>query len=522
VGVNQVTLAVSNAEARTLEPAQWSITYKKTPPARPEVEILEPRDGSIVTSRSLTVQLRVVSKSPLKRLEFLRLEPTSYRQPIDVSRLAANAQDAFELRLALALRGPNPAKGGAAIDLARLKPNAQGVYEAATDMQMADGLNRFRLEAVNEGGQGDVQVIVNRFSLPVQLVIDRIEPRGWAAAPVSAQVDAGGRLTFAAIAQGRAWLCGRVVWDQDRDDQLKQINAVQIFVNGLRQAPVELDPPAAGVRERAFKAAIAFNQAKDNRVLVELPGLKQDANNRRDFSVACLKPEAKRVHLLIVGIGEQNDRELVDRVLQALHAEEVDLNRKRFKTSTFSEGRLYPPLTGYVRPGQVLAELRRIKDEIDLLARGGSTNDVMMVYYQGGVARQGGDDYFLTSVSQHIPELRRSGITRDHLVNCLGETLGAQLVFLEVNRQGAGESAAAWAANSKVAMLGYEWPDRAANPMPVRFTKVLGEAIPQAPTLSAVAEKLGTLTKQVGQPALVYIQDVPGRMGNLEIGTTRP
>jgi WD40 repeat protein len=533
-GANQVRLFVSNTDARSLEGADWTVTYKKKapPPPPPDVEIsLDPRDskdGTNVYISNATIRLTVASKSPLRRLE-MRQEPGFISQAIDVSKLAANPQGVYELKLSLQLTGTAmPSSAGAVIDPTKLKANPQGFLEAATDLRLAGGLNRFKVEAVNGGNQAEASLVVNYFLPPVVLDIDAIEPRGWQGDAVLPKKQQNAPPAFPAIAQGRVWLRGHVTWDKDQDDQLKQMRSVQVFVNGLRQAPVDLEPPAGNMRQRAFRAAIAFNQATDNKVLVELPGLKQDANNRQEFSVACQKPENTRVHLLIVGVGEQNEKELIDRVLLALHAEQIDLQRKRFKTPTFSEGRLYPPLTGYVRPGQVLTELRRIKDEIDLLAKGGATSDVMMVFYQGGVAQQGNDHYFLTSVSQHIPELRRSGINRDSLVNCLGDTLGAQLVLMEVNRQGTSPGNGNWAANPKVAMLGYEWPTQATAPMPVRFTKVLGDALPGArtPTLHDIAQHVRQLTSELtskaGQSGLVYIQDIPARMGNLEIGQRKP
>ena len=81
---------------------------------------------------------------------------------------------------------------------------------------------------------------------------------------------------------------------------------------------------------------------------------------------------------------------LTERVLDGLHATST-WSSAGSSVPNFAEGRLYPPLVGYVRPGQVLTELRRIKDEVDLLSRAGATSDVVMVYFAGQKAQQGSD-----------------------------------------------------------------------------------------------------------------------------------
>src|SRR5262249_51321933 len=137
VGANQVRLFVSNTDARSLDAGEWTITFKKTPPPRPVVEIslldsLASADGPIVYSSAVTMQVRLTSKSPLKRLELVREEPGLLRQAMDVSKLQANPQGIYELKLLLQLASAaTPSGAGAAIELSKLKPNPQGFLEAA-------------------------------------------------------------------------------------------------------------------------------------------------------------------------------------------------------------------------------------------------------------------------------------------------------------------------------------------------------------------------------------------------------
>ena len=56
--------------------------------------------------------------------------------------------------------------------------------------------------------------------------------------------------------------------------------------------------PAGGTAERA---AMTLASTRQNRVEVQLPGLKLDSSTRSEIALTCRQPEAIRAHLVIVG-----------------------------------------------------------------------------------------------------------------------------------------------------------------------------------------------------------------------------
>src|SRR5262249_59531378 len=123
----------------------------------------------------------------------------------------------------------------------------------------------------------------------------------------------------------------------------------------------------------------------------------------------------------------------IDRALQTLQAQANAPGQ--WRTPAFQEVRLYGPLTGYVSPEQVFTQLCLIKRTVDLLASSGSSQDVVMVYFQGGESLSSHGHFFLTSVSQFDRELERSAITCDGLAESFSETLGAKILLLDVERE---------------------------------------------------------------------------------------
>src|SRR5262249_44786987 len=146
--------------------------------------------------------------------------------------------------------------------------------------------------------------------------------RGQEANPIIPKVLPDGRLAFPPAPAGRLSLQGRVAWAKDNDEQLKKVNLVKVYVNGFLQVPAELKLPAGNSRERTFQADILLSQAAKNRVEIELPSAHQEASNRREFFVDCRQPQrGKRLHLLIVGVGEKDEKKLTERALQALQVQ---------------------------------------------------------------------------------------------------------------------------------------------------------------------------------------------------------
>ncbi len=421
---NEVRLVVSNEEAQCREPAVFRILYR--PPARvvalPEIQIQEPAKDLNVTQPVQAVRFWVRSESPLKRVELVWEEGCPQRQ---------------------------------AFDLANRPRNAQGYAEFQTEVQLVPRNNRFRVEAVNEGGQQQAEVVVNYLYMPVRLEILQLVPRSNPEECIRVEQLPGGQIRIPRAApDGQLWLWGQIAWDKPDDEQLRKASWVRVHVNGALQRPAELQPAKDNSRKRAFKAEIFLNRTDDNQIEIDLPELKQDVCNRRAFAVACAEPEREqRLHLLVVGIGERDEKKLIDRALQTLQAQAKAPGQ--FRTPAFSEVRLYGPLTGYVSPEHVFTQLCLVKRTIDLLASSGSSNDVVMVYFQGAESVSSQGHFFLTSVSQFDRELERSAITCDGLADSFADTLGAKILLLDVERDLPQQAQAAEEIKDRVA----KWPD---------------------------------------------------------------
>src|SRR5439155_18184381 len=152
VGANTVEMWVRNADARSRQAAEWKITYTPTPMAAspPEIEFADPPGDLRVTDAKLPVRLRVKSKERLTRVELRRA-------------------------------GGNPVK----IDVnVNVVPDANGVYELKTEIDLIPGPNPLRAVAVNAGGQRDAALVASFLQEPVELVIEKLVPKGMAGAPL--------------------------------------------------------------------------------------------------------------------------------------------------------------------------------------------------------------------------------------------------------------------------------------------------------------------------------------------------
>lgn len=492
-GKNEVRLWTSNSEGRSLKPGTVVVMHQPPaqPPAVPEVEILDPAVDAKVTEPDLALRFRVKSATPLKKIELVREGRLPLRQSF------------------------KPADGLA---------GDRGYLEFKAVVPLAARDNSLRVEAANDAGNTGATVVVNYVRMPVRLTIDSLEARDQPG--IAPEVLSNSKLQFAPLPDGRVRLKGRVAWDRDTDEQLKKINQVRVYVNSFQQVPADLQPAVGTSRERAFAADLLLNRADDNKVEIALPDLKQEASNRRQFQVDCRAPaRGQRLHLLIVGIGEKDESKLTEKALQALQAHQD--SKGRCTTPVFEQVRTYGPLTGYVIPEQIFTQLCLIKKTIDLLATEGSANDVVMVYFEGGetVAREG--HFFLTSVAEYDPELQRSAITCNGLSSIFSETLGAQILLLDVDRvasstSGEGQDQVAkWPDDSNTGVLRYlkqpgrsdRWRER------TLLLTDLRDLMPRASEWGEVVNLVRTKAdKEQVKPALLVDQWFPAPLMKLAVG----
>lgn len=395
-GDNVVRMWVRNGDARSRQPAEWKVNYapRAQSPPPPEVEFVEPSGDVRVLEQKLKVRFRVRSGQPITKVELRRDGGNPLRVPLD------------------------PAAGP----------------EFTTEVDLIPGPNPLKAVAVNAGGQGEATLVASYLPEPVELVIEKIVPRGQEDAPLVPRVADDGRLVLDRPSAGpRVLLYGKVYWSQPDDPQIKAVTGVNVYVNGFQQRTADLLPfrdPGAGKRpERRFVAEVTLNRATANRVEIVLPGLKQRSANRREFAVDCSAPEpVRRLHLCPVVIRKRGDAPVDDKALVARLSGLIP-------SLANAEVRTYPPLTRFVNQGQLLNRLAEIKATQDLTAGDGSTGDLIVLYYQGGEALTESGHYLLTSASEFDPDLGGSALSVDALADLLGQTLGAQVVLFDLARR---------------------------------------------------------------------------------------
>src|SRR5262249_10904391 len=171
----------------------------------------------------------------------------------------------------------------------------------------------------------------------------------------------------------------------------------------------------------------------DNHIEVVLPGLKQRSANRREFVAECANPEPiRRLHILPVVIRNKGEAKINTKDLVARLT-------KLIPSVATADPKEYAPLTGYVSANEITTQLLNIKRFLERTATDGGTGDLVVVYYQGGEVIDNNGHFLNTSVSLQDKNLQASAVAAESVTAVFGETLGAQMLLLDVTRQGDGD-----------------------------------------------------------------------------------
>jgi hypothetical protein len=345
--------------------------------------------------------------------------------------------------------------------------------------------------------------------------------------PIPSTFDRG--LVFGEVLAAKVWVVGEVTWDPESDALLGKDHQIDLYVNGLRQLPVNLEAAAGKERSRTFKAEVSLTRAKNNLLQIELPAeLKRNADNQPRYLVNCKKPaDRQRVYLLPISVGEKDEKRFMKRILGVLQAKDINADQDRFRTPVFAEGRVYGPLTGYVNRRQVLTQLNRIKQDmidqkkIDLRNPADAPADVLLLYFRGSDSVASGKYELRTSD-------RRIAVTRAQLLKEFGETLGAQILLLDVDRQGAGGDAAdrvaRWPDDSRVSLFRSASMELK-NSLPHQpfLIDALAEALRRVGKLGEVATEVKSQLRKMGKPnsQLTFDDYCPDPLADLLLGTKK-
>lgn len=495
LGANALHPMARNEDGWSQEGEAIAVTARQPPAPKPTVTLLNPARDVTVEESSFPLEFSVTSTSKLKRVLVRRAS----RRIHEVDLRQQSGDDAAGYKLS---------------------------DRVVVELGARD--NRLEVIAVNEGGEAAASVMLTYVPRPVRVVIDKLVSRADSRNEIVPTLGEGGRLSFSQpAAESSQWLHGRVQWASAADRQKHLVSSVHVRVNGFLHLPVALEP-SEGL-ESTFRARLRLNRAKDNVVSLDLPDLQQDAANQAVFHVDCLQPdERQRLHLLVVGVGEQESSRIEELALKAVHGTRGEGDQ--VTTPAFAQGRIYGPLTKYVSRAQIVDQLFKIHLAIKSGDAADAGNDVVLMYYRGAEAVQSdGEFYLLTSESEHNPELKSSAVSGKLLASFFQRSPGAQVFLLDVNRQhpkdnsDAVDSAtnARWPRGSPAGAFRYAWLRDDAAPGSARLLVAVEGALPKASNLGALGEEISRSYEQTRAEfgaSLVFDQYIPPDLRDLVLG----
>lgn len=407
-GNNVVRLVAINKDGASRKRTTATVAYNKPPPPRPDVNFRDPGRDVVVESPTHDVTLAIKSESPLTKVELRRGEEVLY--------------------------------AAAPADLKKQKQEEKFFkFEAKTRVALKRGANLLYAETANEEGGADTThyvTITYHYRPVVRIWIDALEVNRKALPP--AGEPKGGALPFAKVNPGKVTLCGHVSWDAEHDAALAAIRHVEVSVNGSHQPPALLAAAPPGERRRDFKMDVLLT--RENNIIDVVPPRADprfavEAGSRQQCEVGCdapVKVGRQLLHLLVIDVDGDRDKATKEALAAVLGDK---LSRKDFQVPYCTDGgRLYGPLAGdEVIPEAVNGQLAIIQQTLQARAQAGALNDIVMVYYRGGIVKKDGAQFLHTSLSRRAREPRRSTlICCDHLARFIGDNLGAHLMFLDV------------------------------------------------------------------------------------------
>jgi WD40 repeat protein len=504
-GMNEIRPLARNADGWSVLTKTAQVQVMLPPPPQAEIEFLSPALDRTVEAPEFDVRFTIRSLSRLKRVE-LRLG-TETAATIDVEKQVVSAEPTT---------GQKPA--GFRLD-------------ATARVELRPRDNVLRVVAINDGGESHAERIVTYVRKPVEVVVDRLQPTRDADEALVPELLEGGLLRFVnASPESSLWLHGRVRWPDAATQEQNRVSVVQVWVNGFLQQPVPLKVPRSPDLEWAWRAKIRLNRAGENEISVRLPGVARAADCRLDFKVDCTKPdERQRLHLLVVGVGEKDQRQLETLALRAVRGKR--LAGDQISTPAFAKGWIYL-VSGYVNRGRVTAQLERIHLRVGDPVDAGT--DVVMVYYRGQESVDDrGQFYLLTSQSQFDPDTRSSAVSGRDLSERFTSVPGAQLFLLDVQRQmqaGANPAegfpnAVAWPNEPQMAALRYAWLSNEAAPADARLLVAFDNALPRATRLGEIETEVSRDSERAREKYganFEYVPQVPQSLRSLVLAKPAP
>jgi hypothetical protein len=503
-GKNVLTLQASNRDGWSLQTTETTVVSEEAVQPKATVELLSPAQSAVVDAPEMPVVYRILSTSPLKKVEIHRNGEAVYRkEKVDLEAITKTG-DQYELR-------------------------------ESRKVALQSGVNSLKIVAQNDGGEQESAIVALTYQTgPATVLITHLDAD---TAPLGFADD---KLLFPKVPQAKTVIHGIVQWEPSGDAQMAKVSQVRVYVNGCQQPPAVLEKASPSKRERAFKTEVRLTRAEGNLVAVKLPDLAENRGSRNHCLLDCAKPDLaaeprRQAHLLVVDTGKDGDKVVVQRVLDSLKATPAGENR--FAKEGFADGgRIYGPLVGTdVAPDRVYVQLLSIKRNLKLRAAAGATNDVVFIYFRGGEALDAQGHFLRTADSERDPELRWSGLPCDYLTRYCAENLGAQLVMLDVTREvrtsggaTAQDKVLQWPDDPSVAVFRYAWSGKPQDQTPDArllsdWTHAMGHGKKLSEVASFIEKKFNKtdrkpwLSKDYGA-RLAYSEQVPPGLEDAHLG----
>ncbi len=486
-GDNALQLFVANTDDVSQEPASAQVRYTKPKQPAPVVRFRDYKTGEAYNAPAPEVPLAftVESRTPLRRVE-LRGENDAVLFQAPAGALQVDKEERIHLHAAR----PTP----------------------------------FRVVAVNDGGETDAVVTLQLPERPAYVVIDRLDSLqpGGKSYP-SAGADAQGRAVFDTVGEGRVILHGRIFWIDPNDERFRRGIGLRVYANGFQQIPAAAEAPAPGKAECPFSATVLLTRAADNQIEVDLSDLER-ADGQRNVCVVrhCTNPiRGRRLHLVVIGIGEKDGAALKQRALAAVGAKRSPEGTLQAPPA-FEEVTAYEPLVGGVTQGQMLHSLYGVKRQIQAAVAEDENivlSEVVLVYYQGRETTTPQGDYLLSDDSQGDEDLDRTAVSCTDIVKLFGDARGVQIVMLDAERlAGKSDPNAAVADAFDGARLGvFHWTWTGAQAPATRLLGLLQKGWSAADNLGDLARQVDVLRQQL-TPQTRFSAHVPSDLAPLEFG----
>jgi hypothetical protein len=420
-----------------------------------------------------------------------------------------------EVSLHVARRGWN-------LDLSKQIARQPGGFElsAEASIEVPVGPNQLEAVAVNDGGESRVQLQFSYVPRPVRVVIDRLVSEKSREVLLPEPLDSHPATFNKPASDGMAWLFGRIIWPDAAAYQRQPAGRLYVTVNGFQQ-PAVLETKYK--LEQEWKARIRLNR-QQNSVEVKVPQVAVDARDQVPFQIGCRQPDTRQhLHLLIVGVDQDNPRVLCQRALEAVQGR---AHGNQLVTPAFFQGTLYSPLVGHVTKPAIIDQLINIQIAIRGAASLDAGNDVVLLYYRGAeeVDAKSKQFYLLSSDSAYDPDLKSSGISGAELADIFDPLPGAQVFLLDVARllpraeERVTRVVPSWSDDARLAALRWAWLQAVPPPDGTGLLAAIGKTLPKAGRLQeigqAIQEEIHAAKARYGD-TMAYDQYIPSNLQNL-------